>query len=379
MEAAELTHEGFWSGDRAVVLAPPGLEEAGRVLEGRLTSEEWARGAVVFASSGSGGVPKWILLRREALLCSAREVNRHLEVGTEDRWFLALPEIHVGGFGVAARSFAAGCGFAVLEGRWGAEQFRNAVEASGATHTSLVPTQVFDLVDGGWRCPETLRAVVVGGGALDNRLGQRARDLGWPVLQSYGMTEAGSQVATAGLDSLDGEFRNAPLPVMRHWELRSEGDGILALRGAALFDGYVTEHDGGLCCERPGQDGWFVTTDLVDVTGGELTFVGRSDRVVKVLGELVNLTDLEARVRDESALDCRIVTVRDERSGVRLVPVFEKELPPDAAAAWVAGINATLPGYCRLSEAQVVGGWPRTAIGKVDMKGLEALLEQGGG
>ena len=70
----------------------------------------------------------------------------------------------------------------------------------GVTHTSLVPTQVHDLVKADLRAPETLKAIVVGGGHLDAATGRLARTLGWPVLASYGMTEAASQIATQTLE-----------------------------------------------------------------------------------------------------------------------------------------------------------------------------------
>jgi len=226
VEAVELTRRGFWADERPVVMAPPALEREGRELAERLMDHEWARGAVVFASSGSSGAPKWIMHRREGLLCSAHEVNRHLNVTGGDHWFLALPPMHVGGFGVAARAFAADCGFTALSARWDAERFVAELAANGGTHTSLVPTQVFDLVQARLVCPDGLRAVVVGGGALELGVGRTARALGWPVLQSYGLTEAGSQVATAELASLESEFRSAPLPIMNHWQARS-GAGLV--------------------------------------------------------------------------------------------------------------------------------------------------------
>src|SRR5207253_1068669 len=70
------------------------------------------------------------------------------------------------------------------------------------TLTSLVPTQVFDLVSANLTAPKNLRAAVIGGGALDPSLYLKARELGWALLPSYGLTECASQVATASLDSL---------------------------------------------------------------------------------------------------------------------------------------------------------------------------------
>ena len=374
MATAELGSGRLWPDDGPVVFVPPHLAAAGEELTGRLRGESWAGEALVFASSGTSGTPKWIVHGREGVLRSALEVNRHLGVERDDHWFLALPDFHVGGFGVLARAQAAGCGFSRLAGGWDAATFVQALSDCGATHTSLVPTQVYDLVEAGLCAPDRLRAVVVGGGALANDLGCRARALGWPVLQSYGMTEAASQVATSGMDALEGAFRNAPLPLLPHWETRLGCDGVLELRGPALFACYVVMDDGGVRREEAGVDGWFATTDRVELEGNHLRFVARNDRVVKVMGELVDLVDLETRVGElggESAR-CRVVALPELRSGRRLVPVFEGRLP-EAVDKALEKLNASLPGYSRLSEPLVMERWPRTPLGKVDMQALQEL------
>lgn len=344
-------------------------------MEQRLAGEGWARGVVVFATSGSSGLPKWIVHRREGLLSSARAVNEHLGVQRGDHWFLALPAFHVGGFGVAARAFAAGCGWSMMSGRWNAAQFVAGLAEDGGTHTSLVPTQVFDLVAAGLRCPGRVRVVVVGGGALENGLGRRARELGWPVLQSYGMTEAGSQVATEGMESLEAEFCNAPLPVMAHWEVRVGLSGVLELRGPSLFMCHVVPDAGGLRRVGSPDEGWFATTDRVELRGRTLRFLGRSDRVVKVLGELVDLAALERRLAEawDGQIACRVLAVEDARMGRCLLPVFEKRLP-DRVDDVLRRFNGALPGYSRLAKPRVVPAWPRTPIGKVDLRALEARM-----
>jgi O-succinylbenzoic acid--CoA ligase len=48
--------------------------------------------------------------------------------------------------------------------------------------------------------------VVVGGGALAKDIGLRALGMGWPLLQSSGMTEACSQLATEPVDHLHSGF-----------------------------------------------------------------------------------------------------------------------------------------------------------------------------
>ena len=90
MEATELIESDFWESDNCRVLAPPGLETEGEHLGRLLDGEE----AVIFATSGSSGTPKWVLFRREALLASARAVNLHLQIVSGDSFLVALPLYH---------------------------------------------------------------------------------------------------------------------------------------------------------------------------------------------------------------------------------------------------------------------------------------------
>lgn len=363
MEASEVRDPAFWGRGECTVLAPPRLEAEGAAIQSQLAREE----AVVFASSGSGGVPKWTLFRREALLASAAAVNRHLEVIAEDRWLLALPIFHVGGFGVAARAFAADCELHRMAGRWQPMRFVEELEANGSTLTSLVPTQVHDLVACELCAPDALRALVVGGARLDEDCGQAARALGWPVLQSYGMTEAGSQVATDSLENLEAEFCHSPLPILSAWEYRLGDDGCLQLRGEALAESYLQFENEALFHERlVDDDGWFATTDLVEIESNLLTVIGRADRRVKVLGEMVDVQELEEEVRGHlsSNGEIHIHLVPDERRGWRLVPIVEGD--ESGVEDVIAIVNDRRPGYARLEVPMFVEKMPRTALGKID-------------
>lgn len=348
METAGLIDPGFWqSGEPAAPGAalPDGVRDPG--------------GRIWFRSSGSTGKPRWIGLTREALLTSAAVVNRHLRVGADSCWGLALPLHHVGGFGVVARAFESGARLVRFPGRWDPCGFRDRLAAEGVTHGSLVPTQVHDLVRAGLRAPDTLRAVVVGGGVLGKADGRRARELGWPVLASYGMTEAGSQVATQGLELLEMPYEVAPIPVLPHWRLSSGEDGRLSLSGPSLFAATLEAGGGGWrLVERPGE--WFASSDRVELGADGLTPLGRLDARVKILGELVDPTEIE---RELDVAGCCVVAVADERRGHRLVAVAEPEIGAALREA-VARFNGGAAGVRRIGRVRVLDPLPRSPLGK---------------
>ncbi len=246
-----------------ILHAPPHLSGWCARVNAFLGSRADLPAMIGFASSGSSGnPPKMILFTPAALRASARGAVEHLSAWQGD-WCCPLPLYHVGGSMIAWRARETGACVHELPGKWDADRYAALVRQTGSVWSSLVPAQVVDLVRQGIEAPPCLRGIVVGGGRLEREAGCAARELGWPVVQSYGMTEAASQIATA----LPGEaFDNEWLPVLPHWKLRVEDDGLLALSGPALFDGIVTENgDGGFSLSRNEPGMWWKSKDLVEL------------------------------------------------------------------------------------------------------------------
>src|ERR1035437_6785984 len=114
METNRLIDPAFW---QARAPWPAG---GGDPFGGWERSREELEGHILFSTSGSTGAPKWIALSKDALLLSAMAVNAHLQIKDTSCWGLALPIHHVGGFGVVARAYEAGCRLRVFGRRWDA-------------------------------------------------------------------------------------------------------------------------------------------------------------------------------------------------------------------------------------------------------------------
>ena len=314
-------------------------------------------GDLWLASSGTGGRLKLIALSRGAFEASARAVNGHLSAGANDVWINPLPLFHVGGLGIVVRAALAGCAWAEFAG-WDPVLFVRRASEVGATLSSLVPAQVHDLVRAGCSAPSALRAVIVGGGALDETLRAEAQSLGWPLLPSYGMTEACSQVATAALGASD----CSRLPLLSHVQARTDDAGVLELRGPSLLTGWmIFDTDGRPRWEDPKRDGWLRTADRAELHGRELRVLGRLDDLLKIRGELVDIAALEralqARVR--SGTVC-LRARKDARNGFALDVVAENPAAADEARAALD----VFPPFAR-PEAVEVGPIARTALGKI--------------
>ena len=350
-----LMSDVFWGDSAPIALTPQGPCKP--------DAEDVPLNHLLFATSGSTGVPKWIAISKAGLNASASAVNFHLGVGALSVWGLALPAHHVGGFGVIARARVAGCRLECFDQAWGAVSFTEWAWATQLTHTSLVPTQVHDLVAAGCRAPASLLAVVVGGGRLGTTIGRAARALGWPVLASYGMTEAASQIATQPLDALADPYDPTPIAVLPHWQTRVDRDGCLKISGPALFSGLVT---GGIYQRFEGD--WYSTRDRVSLTSDGIIPEGRADTLVKIAGELVDPLDVEARLA--STLDAygggiAVIAIPDPRLGTRLALFAERSIPPAALVAAIDAHDRSVPRSQRLGEPRWIDELPRSPLGKI--------------
>ncbi len=331
-------------------------------------------GTVIFKTSGSTGAPKWVVHEKRAMLVSAQAVNAWLGVDQNSKWGLALPIDHVGGFAILARVFQAGCGLAELDEKWDAEKFHRWISNENVTHVSLVPTQVHDLVTASLPAPEKLRVVVVGGGRLSETLGQAARDLGWPVLASYGMTEAGSMIATQSMNDLSKPFREGDLEILPIWQVETDVDGRLNILGKALFRGYLLQEESGVRFE-PTLSKSFLTNDRGMISGNYLKLLGRMDALVKVLGVLVDLEAVERRFLEVAAGRVTpdkfaVIALPDLRNEHVLVAVFEGEIP----AGCIEDYEKSAPSLERISQVFQVEKFPRSSLGKLRRGELRKMI-----
>jgi O-succinylbenzoic acid--CoA ligase len=218
------------------------------------------------------------------------------------------------------------------------------------------------------RSPGLLKAIVVGGGHLNAETGQAARALGWPVLASYGMTEAASQIATQRLDSLTAAYQPSPIPLLPIWKAEVSNEQTLRISGEALFSGMLVLDD-ETWTFKPRAVAWHQTADRVALENDCLTPLGRADTLIKVLGELVDPEMIERELASLSEGKLApgtfvVVAVPDARTENSLVPVFDAEVDKAIINAAMTTYAEHAPGFRRLTSAVYLEDFPRSPLGK---------------
>jgi len=273
---------------------------------------------LLFSSGTTNTHPKGFALSLEALISNAKAVNQHFKLTSSDVWGLSLPSYHVGGLSVMIRSSLLNSRPVDL-GIWNPQEWIKKIHDHQVTITTVVPTQVYDLVNQKLRAPSSLKFLIVGGDYLSLELEKRAIQLGWPVIKTFGMTEVCSQLASAQVVGGD-------LKVLSPHEIKIDASQRLWVKSQCLYtfefkliDKVHLAHSKELLDEF----GFYPTQDLAQYDQSNLLPLGRLDDQLKISGRLVSFNALKEKLY-QYALEnnlygkVELMHFADERSGKKL-------------------------------------------------------------
>jgi len=150
-----------------------------------------------------------------------------------------------------------------------------------------------------------LEAIIVGGAFTEPQTLQFFYDLGIPVANGYGLTEAGTAVTVNDLKPFRADTVGKPLPGMEVRILNADEDGIgqVAVRSKTVMAGYLNEPE--MTAETI-VDGWLMTGDMGRFEGsGHLQLFGRKkNMIVTEEGKNVYAEDVEKEFAGLAVKEC---------------------------------------------------------------------------
>ena len=326
--------------------------------------------ATIVFTSGTTGRPKGAVLSHDNHRASAHAWAGLLRPRPGDRWLVCVPLFHVAGLAIITRATRWGAALDLLE-RSDPVAVSRAIDA-GVTHMSLVPAQLMGLlVERGDRpVPSTLRAILLGGGPIPQDVLARAREAGYPVLTTYGLTETGSGVVSGGADqaTLGDPGTGRALPGV---ELRVESDGEILVRGEMVFLGYLDD-EAATARALPG-DGWLHTGDRGTLDErGLLRVRARADDLIISGGENIAPAEVEAVLEAHPGVaEAAVTGIPDERWGAVprafVVPVAGADPADDELDRFC---RERLAGYKVPTSFVRLESLPRNAMGKISRSEL---------
>ena len=354
---------------------PPGSEQPGRAPAQR----DEAALAILY-TSGTSGQPKGAVLSRRAFAHAVAASAKNLAVSADDRWLLMMPLAHVGGLSILLRCLAARACVVTANppGPFDPARVIAALERERVTLVSMVPTMLKRMLDhpANFRAAPRLRAVLLGGAAAPARLLESAAQRAIPVLTTYGMTEACSQITTQPLGTPPSVAAGCGIAT-GSVELRLRG-GEIELRGRGLLSGYWRE---GALHPALDADGWFATGDHGHVDeGGRLHLLCRRIDLIVTGGENVYPAEVEAAIeRYPGVAAACVFGVPDAEWGalVSAVIVPERRTTVLDGGGLAAHLCANLATHKRPRLLALARALPTSPAGKLDRAGARELHQRG--
>ncbi len=334
---------------------------------------------IILSTSGSTNVKqnevKWVALSKEAFLNSAEAVNKHLNCSSSDIILNTLPLFHVGGLSQFARAYTSKAKIINLyhkEYKWDVNHFVGILAQEKITLTSLVPTQAFDIVKNNLQAPKYLKNIVIGGGFLSEILYKKLKHLGWNILPSYGMTECCSQIATAQ-NELQWENGIPGLKILEHNKIKINNE-LISITSSSLLTSYIFQENNNFTIVDPKKNDDFYTTDRGYIKDNFIYILGRNDDIIKIKGELVNLSKLQTYI-EELCQECVILGQPHERNEHSLQAVFSKKIEANVANEIVELFNKNVLPFEKISSLFFVDHIPRTELGKIKKKEIQQDIQ----
>jgi acyl-CoA synthetase (AMP-forming)/AMP-acid ligase II len=358
-------------------------------LDGAEIAPPPAEGHCFLLTSGSTGEPKGVVLDARQILWAAEHIRASHELTAQDSGFTALPLYHVNAPVVSlCASLIAGSRL-VIARRFSRSRFWGTLERHQVTWASVVPTMLAMLLDTEKPTflPGALRFVRSASSPLPVSVLEAFEErFGVPVVETYGLSEAASQVAANPVPPGEHKPGSVGRPTgvaMRICQPRSES-GYEPLRDVA------TGTSGEICICGPGVisryvdgrapdafvDGWFRTGDLGYFDAdGYLYIIGRERDVIIRGGETIAPREVEEAILATAyARDVAVVGAPDPLYGQRVVAYV---VP---TASWTAATAQEVRRQCalRLSAYKIperfvpVKQLPRTPFGKLQRQALRA-------
>lgn len=165
-----------------------------------------------------------------------------------------------------------------------------------------------------------LRVPMSGGAALPTKVAQFFAGLGLPLIEGYGLTEAGPVVTSTAIEgSLPGSV-GQPLYGL---EVRLGEQSELIVRSPSVMQGYWQNEQATAQALSP--DGWLRTGDIAEIRNGSVFITGRLKEILVLsTGEHVAPSAVEAAIQNDPLFE-QVCVIGDQRPCVVAILVLNRQ------------------------------------------------------
>lgn len=260
--------------------------------------ESWKAGQkeFTFHTSGSTGEPKSIIISRERLYVSAKMTGEWLKLEKGDVAILSLPPSYIAGAMVLVRVLVHDLALILVEP---CQNPLSQISPTDIHLASFVPTQWATMLESDVQLStyfQRAKGVLLGGASVPENL---RKDYGFPVFETYGMTETVSHIAFRTWNQTDFQI----LPGV---QIAQNDEHCLMI------------------CATVTENKWIETRDIVQMQAPErFTLKGRLDRVINSGGIKLQPEKIEAVYQSKTSYPLFVAGIPDAFWGSKLVLFLE--------------------------------------------------------
>jgi acyl-CoA synthetase (AMP-forming)/AMP-acid ligase II len=342
-------------------------------------------GTIYLETSGSTGKPKGMMLTATQIVMTAKNIAERHELTENDRGFTPLPFYHVNAPVVSMVTSILTGGTVIIAPKFSASNFWNWVEKYNPTWISIVPTIVAILLK--FDKPEfldksSIRFVRTASAPLPRaNLAKFEAKFGLPVIETYGISEGASTIASNPLSPKEHKPGSVGLPLNLHMEIldpktyrkTKQGEiGEVWVKGDQIINHYEDGRD-----EEAFIDGGFMTGDLGYFDEeGYLFLTGRKKEVIIRGGENIIPREIEEILLTyPGVIEAAVVGQHDSILGEKVVAflVTEEDTEESVNEKIKKFLSTKLSRQKVPAEIYILPELPKGKTNKIDKNVLKEL------
>lgn len=344
--------------------------------------------ALLLFTSGSTGVPKGVVLTHRNLLAEAEFIKDGHRLTQTDIVLCILPFFHINGLVITLVTTAYSGGKAVIPRKFSASKFWGWVEEYKITWFSAVPTILSILlskenhreVDSA-----SVRFARSASSSLPVAILEKFENLfEIPVIEAYGLSEAGSQIATNPLPPAARKAGSVGLPIGNKIKIVNETgrivpygvEGEVLVKGDNVTAGYLHNPQAN---KESFKDGWFYTGDLGYFDEeGYLYLSGRRKELINRAGEKISPREVDEVIYKLPQIETAgVVGVPDTLFGEKVIAFIKLRSGMKLnSEAVVAHCSSFLADYKIPEAVYFIDDFPKGPNGKIQRFQLAELYKK---
>jgi O-succinylbenzoic acid--CoA ligase len=318
--------------------------------------------ALLITTSGSLTAAKIVKLSFRNIVHHVHSFIQMIPITSQSLWLNCLPLEHIAGAIILYRCLLTNAAM-LLDNHFDEKQVWQDINEYPVSHISLVPLMLKRILDhaGLASPPASLQYVLVGGDRISPALLKRAKQSGWPVYLSYGMTEACSTIA---LGKTPDKYQ-----LLSGINKQFNSKGELLIKGPMVTSGYlVADSDNTITL----KDHWLNTHDLVSCKGNFIQFSGRADSRIISGGETIDPQLVEELLSEFPGVsDVAVGKINHAEWGNSIVVIVQGNA--EQLKSWAVGHLQKKYRPRFYIETDVI---PRNPLGKINRLEVQRIIKQ---